>query len=318
MDYKRPRILFNRHLETIYPALFRRVEPLPFRHERISTPDDDFLDLYWATGEADQLVILSHGLEGNVLRPYMLGMARAFFLNGCDVMMWNYRGCGTEMNRTLRFYHSGATDDLHTVVRHAAEKGYRNINLVGFSLGGNITLKYLGEAHPGPVAIRRAVALSVPMDLHGSCQTISLPQNAVYSQRFVRSLKEKILRKSKLMQGLDVAHLSKVRTLIDFDDRYTAPLHGFNSALHYYKSCSAVGFLDRIVTPALIVNARNDPFLSAKCFPMLAEHPFLTLEAPAQGGHAGFTQFSKNGLYWSEERAVKFIDAGARISTQSL
>lgn len=311
MDYKRPRILFNKHLETIYPALFRKVQPLPFHHERIDTPDDDFLDLFWSTRDAEQLVIISHGLEGNVLRPYMLGMARALFLHGCDVVTWNYRGCGEEMNRRLRFYHSGATDDLHLVVKHAAGKGYRNINLVGFSLGGNITLKYLGEDRPDPVPVRRAVAFSVPMDLHTSCQRISLSQNAIYSQRFLRSLKRKILRKSRLMQGLDISHLEGLRTLIDFDERYTAPIHGFNNALHYYESCSALRFLDNIRTPSLVVNARNDPFLSEACFPILTEHSFLTLETPGQGGHAGFTQFSKNGLYWSEERAVRFINATA-------
>lgn len=311
MDYKRPRILFNKHLETIYPALFRKVQPLPFHHERIDTPDDDFLDLFWSTRDAEQLVIISHGLEGNVLRPYMLGMARALFLHGCDVVTWNYRGCGEEMNRRLRFYHSGATDDLHLVVKHAAGKGYRNINLVGFSLGGNITLKYLGEDRPDPVPVRRAVAFSVPMDLHTSCQRISLSQNAIYSQRFLRSLKRKILRKSRLMPGLDISHLEGLRTLIDFDERYTAPIHGFNNALHYYESCSALRFLDNIRTPSLVVNARNDPFLSEACFPILTEHSFLTLETPGQGGHAGFTQFSKNGLYWSEERAVRFINATA-------
>ncbi|HLT72258.1 MAG TPA: alpha/beta fold hydrolase [Cyclobacteriaceae bacterium] len=308
MDYKRPGILFNKHLETIYPALFRKVQPIPFHHERIETPDDDFLDLYWSTQGSEQLVIISHGLEGNVLRPYMLGMARALFLNGSDVVTWNYRGCGEEMNRRLCFYHSGATDDLHEVVKHAAGKGYRNINLVGFSLGGNITLKYLGEGRPDPVAIRRAVAFSVPMDLHTSCQKISRSQNAIYSRRFLRSLKGKILSKSRLMPGLDISHLEDLRTLIDFDDRYTAPLHGFKDALHYYESCSALRFLDNIKTPSLVVNAKNDPFLSEACFPTLKGHPFLSLETPQQGGHAGFTQFTKNGLYWSEERAVKFIN----------
>ena len=291
--------------------MFRRVQPIPFHHERVETPDDDFLDLYWATHEAEQLVIISHGLEGNVLRPYMLGMARAFFRNGCDVVTWNYRGCGEEMNRRLRFYHSGATDDLHVVVKHAAGKGYRNINLIGFSLGGNITLKYLGEVRTDPIPIRRAVAFSVPMDLHNCCQKLSLSQNAIYSQRFLRSLKEKILRKSRLMTGLDSTHLGGLQTLIDFDDRYTAPLHGFRNALHYYESCSALRFLDNIRTPSLVVNARNDPFLSAGCFPAPKEHSFVSLETPEQGGHAGFTQFSKNGLYWSEERAVRFIDTEA-------
>lgn len=314
MEYKRPRILFNRHLETIYPALFRKVPPITSTHERIITPDDDFLDLYWTFRERGQLVVISHGLEGNVTRPYMVGMARAFHLAGYDVLTWNYRGCGDELNRTLRFYHSGATDDLHVVLRHAVAKGYRRINLVGISLGGNITLKYLGEKRQDRVPVEKAVAFSVPMDLHSSCRKISMTENTVYAQRFLRSLKSKILRKSKVMRGLDPSHLSHIRTLIEFDDRYTAPLHGFESALHYYESCSSARFLDNIRTPTLIVNARNDPFLSAECYPSI-NNPWLTFETPVQGGHAGFTQFSKNGLYWSEERAVRFIDATVELST---
>ncbi len=109
------------------------------------------------------------------------------------------------------------------------------------------------------------------------------------------------------MEGLDVKYLPGIRTLVQFDDRYTAPLHGFENASDYYHKCSSIRFLDRIETPTLIVNARNDPFLSAECFPRLDDYAFITFEAPVQGGHAGFTQFSKNGLYWSEERAVQFI-----------
>jgi predicted alpha/beta-fold hydrolase len=307
LSYIRPYILFNRHLETIYPALFRKVEPVVARHERIDTPDDDFLDLYWATQEAEKLVILCHGLEGNARRPYMQGMARAFYLHGFDVLMWDYRGCGEEMNRTLRFYHSGSSDDLHLVIKHAAAKGYREINLVGFSLGGNITLKYLGERREDSVTIHRAVTFSVPMDLASSCRKISRPENMIYAYRFLRSLKDKVTRKSRIMEGLDVTHLPGIWTLTQFDDRYTAPLHGFEDASDYYTRCSAIRFLDAIETPTLIVNARNDPFLSAECFPRVDEHPFITFEAPIKGGHAGFTQFSKNGLYWSEERAVQFI-----------
>ncbi|HEY8512584.1 MAG TPA: alpha/beta fold hydrolase [Cyclobacteriaceae bacterium] len=307
MSYSRPYILFNRHLETIYPAIFRKVPPVVATPERIDTPDDDFLDLYWTTQDSEKLVILCHGLEGNARRPYMQGMARAFFLHGFDVLTWDYRGCGEEMNRTLRFYHSGATDDLHLVVKHAARKGYDQINLVGFSLGGNITLKYLGERYTDAVPIHKAVTFSVPMDLASSCRQISRPENLIYAYRFLRSLKEKILRKSRLMEGLDVKYLPGIRTLVQFDDRYTAPLHGFENASDYYHKCSSIRFLDRIETPTLIVNARNDPFLSAECFPRLDDYAFITFEAPVQGGHAGFTQFSKNGLYWSEERAVQFI-----------
>src|SRR5690606_5595638 len=184
-DYLPPFFLFNSHLETIFPALLRRVALTDYTRERIATPDDDFLDLDWLAQDSDSLVIISHGLEGNSKRAYIKGMARALFNRGHDVIAWNFRGCSEEMNRQRRFYHSGATDDLHTVIRHAARnEKYKWIFLVGFSLGGNVTLKYLGE-QGGGCTIAGAVVFSVPMDLGSSCQKISLPGNRVYSQRFL-------------------------------------------------------------------------------------------------------------------------------------
>ena len=143
--YTPPRFLFSPHLETIFPALVRRVTLKPYTRERITTPDNDFLDLDWLQQGSDKLIIISHGLEGNTQRAYVKGMAKAFHNRGYDVLAWNFRGCSDEMNRQLRFYHSGATDDLNTVVNHVADKkSYKNITLLGFSLGGNLTLKFLG------------------------------------------------------------------------------------------------------------------------------------------------------------------------------
>ena len=154
-DYLPPFFLFSPHLETIYPALLRRVTLTAYKRERINTPDDDFLDLDWLQKDSNSVVIISHGLEGNSTRPYMKGMAKALSDGGFDVCALNLRGCSGEMNRQLRFYHSGATDDLHTVVEHViSTKRYRSIYLVGFSLGGNITLKYLGEHHADNVIAR--------------------------------------------------------------------------------------------------------------------------------------------------------------------
>ncbi|HEX5170684.1 MAG TPA: alpha/beta fold hydrolase [Cyclobacteriaceae bacterium] len=310
LNYTPPLFLFNNHLETIYPSVFRSVEHLPRTSERIVTPDDDFLDLFWMKQSAEKVVIISHGLEGNAQRQYVRGMARAFWLNGFDVLTWNYRGCGTEMNRQLRFYHSGATDDLDVIVRHAATTGYKEIFLVGFSLGGNITLKYLGEQKRNPI-ISRAVAFSIPMDLRRSCEKISEPSNFIYSRRFLKSLQEKVIRKSKLIPGLDVTGIKEIKSLYAFDDRFTAPLHGFRNALHYYETCSSIHFIHHVSIPTLIVSARNDPFLSKECYPDLKGHPFVRTEYPDRGGHVGFSQFSKNGLYWSEERAVKFLTTPA-------
>lgn len=307
--YRPPAVLFNGHLETIYPALFRRVKPLPWQRERIATPDDDFLDLDWLTRGSDNLVIISHGLEGSSRRAYVCGMARALFAAGFDVLAWNYRGCSGEVNRQLRFYHSGATDDLHTVIRHAHARGYATLRLIGFSLGGNLTLKYLGEPHAPAIPIKQAMAFSVPLDLYGSCQTIMQPHNRIYELRFLQSLKKKITLKARRMPGLDVRPLKKISNLYDFDEHYTAPLHGFASALHYYQSCSALKFVDNIATPVQIINAWNDPFLSPSCYPekLLNISGAVRMLAPRRGGHVGFAQFGTNGVYWSELQAVAFF-----------
>ncbi|MFZ2904987.1 MAG: alpha/beta fold hydrolase [Cyclobacteriaceae bacterium] len=310
MNYTPPFLLFNAHLETIYPSLLRRVSLQPYERERISTPDDDFLDLDWLKQGSSKLVILSHGLEGNTQRSYIKGMARAIYQRGYDVLAWNFRGCSEEMNKALRFYHSGATDDLATVVDHAhALSHYRELNLVGFSLGGNLTLKYLGEDRQHPASLRNAVAISVPMDLHTSCMKISQPSNWIYSQRFLRSLRKKVLQKSRLMNGIDVQGLEKIKTLQEFDDHITGPIHGFKNALDYYQQCSSIKFVQHIALPTLIVNAANDPFLSKECYPhdLLKDHPSVTFESPSHGGHVGFAQFNKNGLYWSEQRVLDFL-----------
>jgi len=281
----------------------------PYRRERITTPDDDFLDLDWLQKDSDKLVIISHGLEGSSDRAYVKGMAKALHDNGFDIAAWNFRGCSGEINRQLRFYHSGATEDLHTVIEHVLSLGkYRSLFLVGFSLGGNLTLKYLGEREVDK-HIAKAVVFSVPMDLQTSCEKISQPANVIYSRRFVRSLKKKIRMKALQHDTLDTSRLRHIKTLTQFDDCYTAPLHGFRNAHEYYEQCSAVRFVHHIKTPTLIINTRNDPFLSAECFPAasLKGHPYVRLEVLSRGGHVGFTQFNKNGLYWSEQRALEFL-----------
>jgi predicted alpha/beta-fold hydrolase len=308
LNYKRPSLLFSGHLETIYPALLRNVS-IVYQRERIATPDNDFLDLDWVYSGAKKLIIISHGLEGNSSRAYIKGMARAFSTNGFDVVAWNFRGCSDEMNKQLRFYHSGATEDLECVLSSAKQKGYQEIYLIGFSLGGNLTLKFLGERKTED-EIKRAVVFSTPIDLHSSCVKISKPSNAIYSNRFLKSLKNKIITKSAHIAGLELNGIEKITTLMSFDDRYTAPLHGFKNAMDYYTQCSSIHFLDSITIPTLIVNAENDPFLSELCYPVakFKNHPLVKFENPRYGGHVGFAQFNKNGLYWSEERALRFIN----------
>jgi predicted alpha/beta-fold hydrolase len=307
--YQRPNWLFSGHLETIYPALFRKVEIQKPKRERIETPDGDFLDLDWFNTGSTRLVIVSHGLEGNSTRPYMLGMAREFTQKGFDVLTWNFRGCSGEMNRKAIFYHSGATYDLDTVVRHA-QADYQEIYLVGFSLGGNLTLKYLGEQKSSNPKIKKGIAISVPLDLAKSCEKISTGENIIYSRRFLVSLKEKVQNKSSLFPGeISPKALRKIKTLREFDDIYTGPLHGFSNATEYYRVNSSLQFLELIEVPTLVLNAQNDPFLSDTCFPteMANRLEQVHFEFPKHGGHVGFTGPFPEKTYYSERRAVEFI-----------
>ncbi|HLZ15854.1 MAG TPA: hypothetical protein VKQ08_02395, partial [Cyclobacteriaceae bacterium] len=146
-------------------------------------------------------------------------------------------------------------------------------------------------------------------DLHASSIQISRPSNWIYSRRFLKSLKNKVRAKAKLVSGLSIEGLDCITTLEEFDNRYTGPLHGYKNALEYYRQCSAIGFLQHIAVPTLIVNAQNDPFLSKECFPSEINNSFIRFEKPGRGGHVGFTQFQGNGLYWSEQQALDFVRA---------
>lgn len=307
-QYHPPIFHSNSHFSTIYPAVFRPKTIQDPISERISTPDQDFLDLDWYRNYSKKLVIISHGLEGNSKRAYVVGMAKAFFQNGFDVLAWNYRGCSGEMNLTARFYHSGATDDLNTVILHAQNVSqYQTISLIGFSLGGNLTLKYLGEDYPSTKSIHKSVAISVPLDLDSSSYQLSKWQNWAYSKRFLKSLIKKVEEKGKTMEIPNLHRLKSISSLREFDEWITGPLHGFKNAVDYYTQCSSIYFLSRIKTSTLIISALNDPFLSKKCFPENVKGGFVNLLYPTFGGHVGFALFNERELYWSEIQALKFV-----------
>lgn len=310
-SYKAPYIYFNHYLETIIPAIFRKVTGVKYQRERINTSDDDFLDLDWVKNYNKKLVIICHGLEGSSDRPYMMGMAKIFVNNSFDVLTWNFRGCSGEVNWQPRAYHSGATEDLQLIIQHAINLGYNNISLIGFSLGGNLVLKYIGEnGNKLDERIKKGVGISVPLHLHSSCIEISKFHNIMYEKRFLRNLKKKVKIKSHIMPNkLSINGIAKVKTIIDFDDKYTAPIHGFKSALDYYERCSSVNFLESITIPTLIINAKNDSFLSSECYPVeiANTHQYVHLEMPEKGGHCGFPSKDINGYNWSERRVLEFI-----------
>ena len=308
--YRAPLGLSNGHLQTILPH-FRRVGSVRYRRERIETPDEDFLDLDWAENGSQSLVILSHGLEGNTERPYIKGMIRALHRSGWDAVAWNFRGCSGEPNRKLRWYHSGETGDLHTVIEHAVSKKYARIALVGFSLGGNITLKYAGERGSELCGrICGCVTISVPCDLKSSALRLAQRANVLYMKRFLQSIGPKVREKAKRMPGqIDATNFNTIRTFVELDDRYTAPIHGFRDANDYFARCSSTQFLANIRIPSLLINAQNDPFLGDASFPFDAAEAssFFHFEAPASGGHVGFITFGSGGEYWSETRTINFL-----------
>ena len=310
----RPGIIFrNGHLSTIYSALFRNVAGREQHRERLELPDGDFIDLDWSSaGEpTDRVLILLHGLEGNAQRPYMLGSARLFNNHQFDVCAVNLRGCSGETNRLFRSYHSGATDDLDAVIRHiAGSQAYNRIYLKGFSLGGNLILKYLGEESGRTDLIAGAAAISVPCDLHDSLRQLNRSKNRMYARRFLKSLKEKALEKHRRFpELLPRQDLEGIQSLQDFDDLYTSRAHGFADAIDYYRKCSSNQFLGGIGVPTLLLNARNDSFLGADCYPSetCRDHPLLHFESPDFGGHVGFVE--QGPFYYSEKRSLEFLKA---------
>lgn len=285
------------------------------QREVLVTPDDDELHLDWYRQGSDRLAIVSHGLEGHSQRPYVLGLARALMKEGWDVLAWNFRSCGGVMNRQPRFYHSGATGDLELVVKRALTDHYQALFLSGFSMGGNLTLLYLAEqGEQVDSRICGAVGYSVPCDLAGSADMLALPSRRIYMQRFLRDLKVKMQEKAERFPDLiDVSGFDDIHRFHEFDDRYTAPLHGFQDARDYWARCSALGRLRDIRVPALMVNAADDPFLSPACFPESRRQlgQYVRLEAPRWGGHVGFVEHARDGFYWSERRALSFVQGVA-------
>lgn len=312
-NYQPPFGFRSAHLQTIYPTVIRRVPRITDERERIATPDGDFLDLDWARQQTStKLAVLTHGLEGKACGQYSQGMARALQRAGWHVLAWNFRGCSGEPNRSIQSYHSGATDELQIVLDHIfTTTSYRQVSLIGFSLGGNLTLQYLGQqAASLDVRIRSAAALSVPCDLAASSKRLEHWQNRFYMARFMRSLREKVREKATRFPGeIDLEGLAAMRTFAQFDDRYTAPIHGFKDAKDYWTRCSCRHVLDQITVPSLLINALDDPFLTPECFPYkaAASNPRFHLETPEHGGHLGFVEFNKAGEYWSERRVVAFL-----------
>lgn len=303
----KPWYFFNAHMETIVPSLFYKVKGVEYERERMELEDGDFLDIDWIRGGNKKLMILSHGLEGSSGRHYIKRPAKYFSKKGWDVLAWNNRSCSGEMNRLPRFYHHGATEDIATVIDRGLGDGYEEVVLMGYSMGGGMQQKYLGERKVDP-RIKGAISFSVPCNVKESAEQLRLKGNRKYEQRFIKKLKEKIVQKSKIMD-LDISGIDEVKTFRQFDERFTLKLFpGYRDADDFYARITSDQFLSNITVPLLIVNAKNDPMLGEKCYPVELANAseLIHLEIPEKGGHVGFAH--KANFSYMEFAAEKFIN----------
>jgi uncharacterized protein len=310
-SYRAPWWLPGGNLQTLYAALAgHRVAR--WKRERWDTPDGDFIDVDRLPGAADTpLVALFHGLEGSSSSHYAAALARELAHRGWRGAVSHFRGCSGEPNRLPRAYHSGDADEIGWVLRRLhAEAPRAPLFAVGVSLGGNALLKWLGEDAEAKNVLWAAAAISAPIDLMAAGDALGRGFNLVYSRAFLATMKAKGERKLERFPGLfDGESMRRSRTLRDFDNVVTAPLHGFRDTDDYWTRASAKPVLRRIGVPTLLVNARNDPFLPSEALPRPEEvSPFVRCEFPKEGGHAAFVSGPFPGnLSWVPRRVTGFF-----------
>lgn len=305
------------HLRTLWGKLVRRPPPVPVRAERWDTVDDDFVDVLRIDAPlgAPRLILL-HGLEGTHRSHYVRATLAEVRRRGWGADLLIFRSCGTEPNRTRRFYHSGETTDLAFVIdRVVGEHPRSPLLLAGYSLGGNVALKFLGERGSDlPPQLLGAAAVSVPYDLERSARHIGRGFARLYEHVFLRTLRrkasEKLVRFPDLVPG---GRFGAARSLWEFDDTVTAPVHGFGGATDYYTRSSSIGFLPGIRLPTLLLSAVDDPFLPSDVLERVREiasgNPALHIEFVNRGGHVGFISGSVpwRPFYYAEWRVAEFL-----------
>lgn len=305
------------HSQTLAGRFLRQNTPFDFERRTLETPDGDFLDLDFDssieefTGNTRGRVLILHGLEGCSRSAYVLTTIQKLREHGLASVVLNFRSCGGEPNRLPRYYHSGETKDLNFVIRYLTDLTDRSLRgVVGFSLGGNVLLKYLGERSSVPVD--SAAAVSVPFDLSAGADYLHRGLSRIYERYFLKQLKSKIVLKEKTHHhGFELSELDEIETLREFDNRFTAPLHGFDSAEDYYRKSSSRYYVDDVRVPTLVLHSRDDPFLPESAIPTksLDANKRIRPRITRKGGHVGFIE-GKHPLevdYWAESNLAQFF-----------
>jgi predicted alpha/beta-fold hydrolase len=304
------------HFQTILAHFLRPVRAVTVSRHRLETPDGDFVDYDYLEGEKTApLVLILHGLEGNSQARYIRSLLSQIRDQRWHAVMLNHRGCSGEPNRLESTYHSGKTEDIRFVIEYFKQRGFLNIYAVGYSIGGNMLLKYLGESSDENIAaVAKAVCVSVPYDLAASVKLLekSFINHWVYARSMLKSLKKKVSQKfPKFSTKVRLGHVAKCDTFSVFDEEVTARLNGFKSAPDYWAQCSSINFLEKIRTKVLLVHAMDDPFLTKEYLPLslIEENPYIDLCLTEKGGHIGFLMGQSPWAQerWLEDRIIDYF-----------
>lgn len=306
---KRPFYFINKHIETVAPSLLYKGELVKYKRERLELVDGDFLDLDWLRSGSKKLAVLTHGFEGSSHRHYITRPSKYLQINGWDVLSWNCRSCSEEINRLPQFYHHGSTGDLDFVVQHALNYNYKFIALVGFSMGGSLNLKYIGEADRSDL-IKAVVSFSTPCNLNDSARQLKQKGNWIYEDKFIRKIKKKIKIKTNMFPDIyQPDHLGLIKDFKSFHELYSHIFYGCRTIGEFHEDITCDKYFDGIKVPTLIANAKNDPLLTGGCYPIefASSSTNVFLEMPEFGGHVGFT-LSKHKWTWMEYRLLQFLE----------
>ena len=304
------------HLQTLYPSLFRTRSAPRLARQRLELPDGDFVDLDWTPRTGGMVVLVLHGLEGNLESHYTGAILRVLAQQGYNAGLLYFRNCSGEPNRLPRSYHSGDTGDLDFAIRHIRQTfPDRDIAVIGYSLGGNVLLKWLGEQTDAAPA-RTAIAISVPFDLNSAALKLETGLSRIYQRHLLKKLTAAVLRKAPMHPPpFPLERLQELQTFRQFDNAITSPLNGFQDVDDYYEDSSCRQYLHNIRTPTLIIQSRDDPFLPPAALPSEDDlGPAVTLELARHGGHVGFITGSNplQPRYWLEQRILQHLSESGR------
>lgn len=311
----------NAHMQTLYPALFRNMKvPLNLKRERLITPDNDFIDIDWCGEKNKPLVILLHGLTGSSKSSYILGLQHFLLNNGLRSVALNFRGCSGEPNNLARGYHSGDTEDLNFLYQTIRQsEPDTTMAVIGFSVGGNVLLKWLGE-QGSDLSLNAAVAVSVPLVLAECANKLDKGFSRIYRHNLIQDLIYYVQRKHAYLEKTgaeteaykikQLGDLSAIKSFGQYDDRVVAKLHGFKNVHHYYQLSSSRQYLHKIKKPTLLIQSMDDPFMTSSVLPSIEElSSSVNLEVTDKGGHVGFISGNNpfKPKYWLEQRILDFI-----------